>query len=125
MIILQKHCFSKVFIFLGILDESPKTTFKTEPPSTSIKPKIVGGAWSYTPIYPRYPDHPYPNHPSSLPYKYNDMDDVEVFKDVGIDDGLVDTSDQQYGRDVDFFGSDEVLGTPPSKSGCEILEVGI
>ena len=53
------------------------------------------------------------------------MDDVEVFKDVGIDDGLVDTSDEKYGKNVDFFGSDEVLGTPPTKSGCEVLEVGI
>ena len=54
----------------------------------------------------------------------NDMADVEVFDGFGIDDGLTDTSDQ-YGKDVGFFGSDEVAGTPPTKSGCEILEVGI
>ena len=54
------------------------------------------------------------------------MEDVEVFKDgFGIDDGLTDASDQKYGKDVDFFGSDEVAGTPPTKSGCEILEASI
>ena len=52
----------------------------------------------------------------------NDMADVEVFNDVGIDDGLT-NSDQDYGKNVDFFGSDEVMGTPPTKSGCEVLEV--
>ena len=73
-------------------------------------------------MYPRYP-----NHPSSLPYTYNDMEDVEVFKDgFGIDDGLTaDASDQKFGKDVSFFGTDEVAGTPPTKSGCEILEVSI
>ena len=56
----------------------------------------------------------------------NDMDDVEVFKDgFGVDNGLTDASDQEYGKDVGFFGSDEVAGTPPTKSGCEILEVSI
>ena len=50
------------------------------------------------------------------------MDDVEVFNGVGIDDGLT-SSDQEYGKNVDFFGSDEVIGTPPTKSGCEVLEV--
>ena len=55
----------------------------------------------------------------------NNMADVEVFDGFGIDDGLTDTSDQEFGKDVSFFGSDEVAGTPPSKSGCEILEVSI
>ena len=55
----------------------------------------------------------------------NDMADVEVFTGVdGIDDGLI-GSDQEYGKNVDFFGSDEVAGTPPTKSGCEVLEVSI
>ena len=80
----------------------------------------MGSAWTFTPLHPRR----YPDHPSSLPYRRNNLADVEVLDGFGVDDGLTDTSDQEYGKDIDFFGSDEVAGTPPTKSGCEILEVG-
>ena len=81
----------------------------------------MGSAWTFTPLHPSI----YPDHPSSLPYQRHDLADVEVLDGFGIDDGLTDTSDQEFGKDVSFFGSDEVAGTPPTKSGCEILEVGI
>ena len=102
--------FSKFLNISDFLDERTENAYTLQPKSTTSKPKIIFRAWSHP---------PYPDHPASLAY----TDPLPPIEDFGVDDGLK-TSDNGYGQDVDLFSDDVIVGTPPSVSGCAVLEVG-
>ena len=102
--------FSKCLNISDFPDERTEIAYTLQPKSTTSKPKIIFRAWSHP---------PYPDHPASLAY----TDPLPPIEDFGVDDGLK-TSDNGYGQDVDLFSDDVIVGTPPSVSGCTVLEVG-